>query len=149
MLGLWHQGVSPKKLSGWCYIYQGAQEWARNVLEMESSTLDMLPLRHCTQKIKPVNSKGKEPRIVWIGRTDAEAEPPILWPPDVKSWITGKDLDAGTDWRQEEKGETEDEIIGWHHWLNGHDFEQTLGDSEGQGSLACCSSWNHKESDTT
>ena len=80
-------------------------------------------------------------------RLDAEA--PILWPPDVKHWLTGKDPDAGKDWGQEEKGATEDEMVGWHHQLNGHEFEQTLGDSEGQASLACCSPWGHKKSDTT
>ena len=71
------------------------------------------------------------------------------WPPDVKSWLTGKDLDAGKDWRREEKRVTEDEMIGWHHWLNGHKFEQALGDGEGQGSLLCYSPWGHKESDIT
>ena len=70
-------------------------------------------------------------------------------PPDVKSQLTGKDPDAGKDWGQEEKAVTEDKMVGWHHWLNGHEFEQTLGDSEGQGSLACCSSWGGKELDTT
>ena len=78
--------------------------------------------------IKPVNPKGNQPWI-FIGRTDTEA--PILWPPYAKSWLTGKDPDAGKDWRQKEKGTTEDEMVGWHHWLNGHEFEQTLGDSEG------------------
>ena len=85
----------------------------------------------------------------FIGRTDAEAEAPILWLPDVKSQLIGKDPDAGKDWRQEEKRETEDEMVGWHHWLNGHEFEQTLGDSGGQMSLACCNPWGSKELDTT
>ena len=80
--------------------------------------------------IKPVHPKGNQPWIS-IGRTDAEVDAPILWPPDVKSRLSGKDPDAGKDWRQEEKGTTEDEMVGWHHWLNGHGFEQTLGDSEG------------------
>ena len=83
----------------------------------------------------------------FTGRTDAEAGTLILWPPDVKSWLTGKDPDAGEDWRQEEKGMTEDERVGWHHW--GHEFEQALGVGKGQGSLACCSPWGRKESDTT
>ena len=86
---------------------------------------------------------------IFIGRTHADAEAPILWPPDAKSWLIGKDPDAGKDWRQEEKGVTEDEMVGWHHWLNGHEFEQTLGDSEGWGSLVCCSPRSHKEWDTT
>ena len=84
--------------------------------------------------IKPVNPKGNQPRI-FIGRTDAEA--PILWPPDAKRWLMAKDPDAGKDWRQE-KGVTEDEMVGWYHWPDGHEFEQTPGDGEGQGSLACC-----------
>ena len=84
-----------------------------------------------------------------IGRTDSEVEAPILWPPDAKSWLTGKEPDAEKDWGQEEKVATEDEMVGWHHWLNGHEFEQALGDSEAQETLMCCSSWDHKESDTT
>ena len=91
------------------------------------------------------NPKGNQPWI-FIGRTNAEA--PILWPPDAKSWLIRKDPDAGKDWRQEEKGMTEDEMVGWHHWLNGHEFEETPGDGEGQGKLVCCSKWGHQESDT-
>ena len=98
-------------------------------------------------EIKPVNPKGNQSWI-FIGRTDAEAEAPILWPPDAKSWLIGNDHKAGKDWRQEEK-RTEDEMVGWHHQLVGHEFEQALGDGEGQGSLASCSPWGFKESDTT
>ena len=98
-----------------------------------------------SKEIKSVNPKGNQSWI-FIGRTDAEA--PILWPPDEKSQLIGKDRDAGKDWRQE-KGETEDEMVGWHHWFNGHEFEQTPGDNEGQGSLVCCSPWGGKESDIT
>ena len=98
------------------------------------------------KEIKQVSPKGSQPWI-FIGRTDAEA--PILWPPDAKSWLTGKDPDAGKDWRQEEKGMTDNEMVGWHHRPNGHGCEQTPGDGEGQGSLACCSSWSYKELDTT
>ena len=83
-----------------------------------------------------------------MGRTDAEAEAPNLWVPDAKSQIIGKDPDAGNDWRQEKKGTTEDKMVGWHHWFNGHEFEQTPGDREGQRSQTCCSLWGHKESDT-
>ena len=86
---------------------------------------------------------------IFIGRTDAEAEAPILWPPDSRSWLTRKDPDAGRDWRQDEKGMTEEEMVGWHHWPNGYEFEQAPGDGEGQGNLACCSPWGNKESDTT
>ena len=89
---------------------------------------------------KDFNPKGNQPWI-FIGRTGAEAEASILWPPDVKNQLIGKDPDDGKDWRQKEKGATEDEIVGWSHWLSGHKFEQTPGDSEGQRSLACCSSW--------
>ena len=86
---------------------------------------------------------------VFIGRTDVEDETPILWPPDAKCWLIGKDPDAGKDCRLEEKGMTEDEMVGWCHWLNGHAFEQIPGVGDGQGSLACCSPWGHKESDMT
>ena len=98
------------------------------------------------KEIKPVNPKGNQ-SWKFIGRTDAEAEAPILWPPDMKNGLTGKDPDAvwGKDWGQEEKGVTEDEMVGWHHWLDRHELEQTLGDSEGQGNVACCSLWGRKE----
>ena len=91
----------------------------------------------------------KEIRRVFFERTDAEAETPILWPPIVKSWLVGKDPDAGKDWGQEEKGMTEDEMAGWHHQLNGHEFEWTPGVSDGQGGLVCCDSWGRKELDAT
>ena len=100
------------------------------------------------KEIKPVNPEGNQSWI-FIGRNDAEAETPILWPPDAKSWLIGKDPDAGKDWRQEEKGMTEDEMVGWHHWLDGHEFEQAPGVDDGQGSLACCSPWGCKESEMT
>ena len=92
--------------------------------------------------------KGNQPWI-FIGRTDAETESPILWPPDANSKLIEKDSDAGADWGQKEKGVTEDEMVGWHHRLNGPEFEQTLGVSEGQECLVCYSSWDRKESDTT
>ena len=96
------------------------------------------------KEIKPVDLKGNQPWIL-IGRTDAEAEAPILWSPNAKSQLTGKDTDVGKDWGQEEKGAAQDEMVGWHHRLNGHKSEQTPGDSEGQGSLACCITWGCKE----
>ena len=99
-------------------------------------------------EIKPVNPKGNQSWI-FIGGTDAETETPILWLPDVKSQLIGKDPDAGKDWRQEEKGMTEDDIVGWYHWLNGHEFEQSPGDGEGQGSPAWCSPRGRKELDVT
>ena len=94
--------------------------------------------------IKPVNPKENQPWIL-IGSSNAEAEAPVLWPPDVKSWLFRKDPDAGKDWRQEKKATTEDEMVGWHHWLDGHEFEQIPGDGEGQGSLVCCNPWGCKE----
>ena len=100
------------------------------------------------KEIKPVHPKGNQ-YWIFIGRTDAEAEAPILWPPDVENWFIWKDPDAGKDWGQEEKGTAEDEMVGWHHWLYGNDFEQALAAGYGHRSLACCSPWDHKESDTT
>ena len=100
------------------------------------------------KEIKPVSPKGNQSWI-FIGKTDAKAESPIRCPPDAKNWFLGKDSNAGKDWRQEEKGMMEDEVVGWHHWLNGHEFEQTPGVGEGQGSLVCCRPWGCQESDTT
>ena len=121
-------------LKNWCF-------WTVVLEKTLESPLDC-------KEIKPVNRKGNQSWI-FIGRTDVEAEAPTLWPPDMMPWLTGKDPDAGKDWRQEEKGMTEDEMVGWHHQLNGHEFEQVPGDGDGQGSLACCSTWDHKESDIT
>jgi len=125
------EGRAPKNWYFWTMVLEKALE----------SPLDI-------KEIKPVNLKGNQPWIL-IGTTDAEAEAPILWPPDVKSQLIGKDPDAGKDWRQKEKGPTEDKIVEWHHWLNGHEFEQAPRGGEGQGSLECCSPWDCKESDTT
>ena len=100
------------------------------------------------KEIQPVHPKGNQSWI-FIGRTNVEAETPILWSPDVKSWLIWKDPDAGKDWGQEEKGTTEDEMIGWHHQLNGHGFGWTPGVGDAQGDLACCGSWGRKELDTT
>ena len=133
-------------------IYRGeswtldkAECWRIDTLESWCWRTLLSPLD--SKETKPVNPKGNQPWIV-TGRTGGEAEAPILWPPDVKSQLSGKDPDSGKDWGQEEKGATEDEMVGWHHWLNGHEFEQILGDSEGQGSLMCCSQWGCKESHT-
>ena len=101
-----------------------------------------------SKEIKQVNSKESQPQI-FIGRTDTKAEAATLWPPDMKSQLIGKDPDAGKDWRQEENWVAEDEMVGWHHWNNGHEFEQTPGDGEGQRRLLCCSPWGSKESDRT
>ena len=123
-----NEGWAPKN---WCF--------QTVVLEKTpESTLD-------SKEIKPVNPKGNQSWI-FIGKTDADA--PVLWPPNAKSRLIGKNTDAGKDWGQEEKGMTEDEMTGQHHWLNGHEFEQTPGYSEGQGSLVCCSPWGCKQLDT-
>ena len=116
-------------LKNWCF-------WTVVLEKTLESPLD-------SKDIQPVHPKGNQSWI-FIGRTDAEAETPILWPPNVKNWLIGKDPDVRKDWRQEEKGMTEDEMFGWHHWLNGHEFEQGLGAGDGQGSLACCSPWGCK-----
>ena len=100
------------------------------------------------KEIQPVHSK-RDQSWLFFGRNDAKAETPILWQPHAKSWLIVKDSDAGRDWRQEEKGTTEDEMAGWHHRLDGHEFGWTPGAGDGQGGLACCNSWGRKESDTT
>ena len=100
------------------------------------------------KEIKPINPKRKQ-SWMFIGRTDAEAETAILWPPDMKNWLLGKDPDAGKDWGQEEKGMTEDEMVGQHHWVYGHESEWTPGVGDGQGGLACCGPWGCEESYTT
>ena len=121
-------------LKNWCF-------WTVVLEKTLESSLD------CGE-IQPVHPKGSQ-SWVFTGRTDAEAETPILWPPDVKSWLIGKDPDAGRDWKQEEKGMTEDEMAGWHHRLDGHGFGWTQQVGDGQGGLVCCDSWGRKESDTT
>ena len=100
------------------------------------------------KEFQPVHSKGDQ-SWVFFGRNDAKAETLVLWPPHAKSWLIGKDSDAGRDWGQTEKGMTEDEMAGWHHRLNGHEFEWTPGVGDGQRGLACCDSWGRKESDMT
>ena len=125
------EGWEPKN---WCF-------WTVVLEKTLESPLDC-------KEIKQVNHKGNQSWI-FTGRTDAEAEAPVFWPHDIKSWFTGKDPDAGKDWRQEEKGMTEDEMVGWHHWLNGHESEQAPGVGDGQGRLVCCSPWGRKESDMT
>ena len=101
-----------------------------------------------SKEILSVNPKGNQSWI-FTGKTDAEAETPMLWPPVVMEWLIGKDSDVGKDWRQEERGMTQDEMAGWHHWLDAHEFEQALEVGDGQGSLACCTQWGRKESNTT
>ena len=121
-------------LKNWCF-------WTVVLEKTLESPLDC-------KEIQSVHSKGDQ-SWVFFGRTDAEAEAPVLWPPHVKSWLVGKDSDAGRDWEKEEKGMTEDEIAEWHHRTDGCEFEWAPGVGDGQGSLACCYSWGRKESDTT
>ena len=144
-VGLWRKlnaglGRDEKKkkkeswmLKNWCF-------WTVVLEKTLESPLDC-------KEIQPLNSEGDQP---WdfFGRNDAKAETPVLWPPHAKSWLIGEDFDAGRDWGQEEKGMTEDEMAGWHHWFDGHNSEWTLGVGDGQGGLACCDSWGRKESDT-
>ena len=115
-----------------------AEHWRIDAFELWCSRRLLSPL-DC-KEIQPVHPKGNQSWI-FIGRTDAEAETPTLWPHDVKNGLLWKDPDTGEDWRQEEKGMTEDEMVGWHHWLYGHEFEQAPGIGDGQGSLVCCSPW--------
>ena len=121
-------------LKNWCF-------WTVVLEKTLESPLDC-------KEIQPVHSGGDQP---WdfFGRNDAKAETPVLWPPHAKSWLIGKDSDAGRDWGQEEKGTTEDEMPGWHHWLDGHESEWTPEVGDGQGGLVCCNSWGRRESDTT
>ena len=118
------------------------------MLSIDASQEKTLEILLDSKKIRPVNPKGNQP-LIFIGRTGVEAEAPILWPPDAKNQLIGKDPDAGKDWRQEEKQATEDEMVGWHHRLKVCDFEQTSGDSERQRSLVCRSPQGRKQSDTT
>ena len=126
----YEEGWAPKN---WCF-------WTVVLEKTLESPLDC-------KEIQPVHSKDQS--WVFFGRNDAKAETPVLWPPCAKSWLIGKDSDVGRDWGQEEKGMTEDEMAGWHHRLNGREFEWTPGVGDGQGGLACCDSWGRKESDTT
>ena len=112
------------------------KNWCFSTVELEKTCESPLDCR----EIQPVHPKGNQSWI-FIERTNAEADTPVLWPPDVKNWLIWKDPDAGKDWRQEEKGMIEDEMVGWHHWLDGHEFESTPGVGDGQGGLVCCSPW--------
>ena len=123
-----------------------AEHWRIDAFELWLEKTLVSPL-DC-EAIQPVHPKGDQP-WVFFGRNDAKAEIPVLWPPHVKSWLSGKDSDAERDWGQEEKGTTEDEMAGWHHQLDGRESEWTLGVGDGQGGLVCCDSWDCKESDTT
>ena len=146
----------PWKVRLWFFLWScmdvrvGREEgWARKNWCFWTVVLEKTPGSPLDCKeIQPVYSEGDEPWDFFRGN-DAEAETPVLWPPLAKSWLIGKDSDAGRDWGQEEKGTTEDEMAGWHHWLNRRESGWTLGVGDGQGGLACCNSWGGKESDTT
>ena len=133
---VWMRGLDYKEswALNWCF-------WSVALEKTLESPLDC-------KEIQPVHPKGNQ-SLIFIGKTDAEAETPILWPPDVKNWLIGKDPDVGKDWRQEKKRTTENEIVRWHQRHNGHEFEQALGVGDGQGGLECCSPWDDKELDTT
>jgi len=140
-------GFSSSHVRMWELDYKeswGPKNWCFWTVVLEKTLESPLDCK----KIQLVNPKGDQ-SWVFIGRMNIEAETPILWPPDAKSWLIWKDPDAGKYWGQEENGMTEDEMVGWHHWLNEHEFGWTLGAGDGQGDLVCCSSWRHKESDTT
>ena len=132
----------------------GYESWSIKMLNTEELVLWTVVLEKTLEspldckEFQPVHPKGDQ-SWVFIGRTDVEAETPVLWPPGVKNWLIGKDSDVWKVWRQEEKGSTEDEMVGWYHQLNGHGFGWTLGISYGQGGLVCCGSWGRKELDAT
>ena len=144
---------------GRSYLFSSSHVWMRELDNKESWapknwyfwTVVMEKTLESPLDCKETKSVSLKRNQCWmfIGRTDAEAEAPLLWSPDEKSWLIRKDPDAGKDWRQEEKGTIEEGMVGWPHWLNGHEFEQVMGVGDGQGGLACCSPWGRQESDTT
>ena len=147
------QDVILVELKGWSHVQMWEldykESWAQKNWCFWTVVLEKTPESPLDCKeIQPVHSKGDQ-SWVFTGRTDAEAEAPVLWPPHAKSWLIGKDPDVVRNWEQEEYGTIEDEMVKWHHWLNGREFEPSLGDSEGQWSLACCCPWDCKELDTT
>ena len=142
---LWFMGLQSRtRLSEWTELNWTPKNWCFWNLVLKTLDSPMV-----CKEIKPVNPKANQSQI-FIGRIDAETETSILWPPNVKNWLIGKYLDAGKDWRHlEEKGMTEDEMVGWHHLLDGHEFEQVPGVGDGKGSLVCCSPWGYEELGTT
>ena len=127
-----------------CKVGGVPKNWRLQTVELEKTC----ETPFVSKEIKPVHLKENQPWIL-IGRTDTEAEAPVFWSPDANSQFIEKVPDAGKDWGQKDKRELEDEMARWHHWCNGHEFGQTLADSEGQGSLVCCNPWGHKKLDTT
>ena len=147
-MGLSSQSYGFSSSHVWTWELNHKESWVPKNWCFLSVVFKTLEISLDCKEIKPVHPKGNQSWI-FTGKTDAEAETPILWSPDAKNWLIGKDPDAGKDWGQDEKGTTEDEMVGWHHWLDGHEFEQAPGVGDGQGSLVCCSPWGRKESDTT
>ena len=151
----WPKMVHLVKAVDFPVVMYGCESWT--IKKAECQRIDAFELWYWRRLLRvPWTSKRSNQSIlteirsrIFIWRIDAEAETPILWPTDAKYWLIGKGPDAGKDLRQKEKGVTEDEMAGWHHWLNGHEFEQAPGVGDGQGSLACCSPWGRKELDTT
>ena len=143
---VWEKGDTGTSMADSCWCEEGwaPKNWCFWTVVLEKTLESPLDCK----EIQPVHSEGDQP---WdfIGRNDAKAETVVLWPPHATSWLIGKDSDAGRDWGQEEKGTTEEEMDGWHHWLNGCESEWTPGVGDGQGGLACCDSWGCKESDKT
>ena len=135
---------------GFSVVMCGCESWT--IKKAEHQRIDAFELWYWRRLLRVMDSKEIHPKgnqsWIFIGRTDAEAETSILWLTDAKYWLIGKYPDAGKDWRQEKKGTTENEMVGWHHWLNGYEFEHAPGVGDGQGGLTCCSPWGHKESDT-
>ena len=147
--GLSSQGYGFSSSHVWMWELDYKESWALKNLCFWTVVLEKtLESPFNSKEIQPVHPKGDQ-SWVFIGRTDAKVEASILWPPDAENWLIWKDPDAGEDWGQEEKGTTEDEMVGWHHWHRGHGFGWTPGVGDGQEGLSCCSSWGHKESDTT
>ena len=154
-----NRGISDKGLYSQGYDFSSSHVWMWELDHKESWALKnwcfwtmvlgkTLESPSDCKEIQPVHGKGDQSWMLF-GRTYFEAETPVLWPPDAKHWLVWKDPDAGKDWRQEEMGMTEDEMVGWHHQVNGHEFGWIPGVSDGQGGLACCGSWGWKELDTT
>ena len=143
------QGYGFSSSHVWKWELDYKESWAPKIWCFWSVVLEKTPESPLDCKeIQPVHPIGNQSWI-FIGRTDIKAETPILWPPDAKNWLIRKDPDAGKDWRWEEKGTTDNDMVGWHHQLNRHEFEKALAVGDGQGSLMCCSPWGCKELDTT
>ena len=143
--GLYSQSFVFSSSHPWMWALDHREGWMPEDWCFLTAVLEKTLESSLNSKIKPVNPKGNQSWLFIHWRTDIDADAPILWPPDVENWLIGKDPDARKDWRPEEKGTTEDEMVGRHHWINGHEFEQALGIGDEHGSLMCCSPWCHKE----